>query len=106
MLQNRVIVQVLKWCGIGFLLWLSWKIATAGRSEATTDKAQVGFWQAAAFQWVNPKSWLVCASAAGTYLQGQAGSAFDQSLIFGVLFVLAALPSCFLWLGFGATINE
>jgi len=105
-LQSVVIVQGLKWCGIGFLLWLSWKIATAGRSEATTDKAQVGFWQAAAFQWVNPKSWLVCASAAGTYLQGQVGSVFEQSLFFSVLFVLAALPSCFVWLAFGATIQR
>src|SRR6476659_3839943 len=43
-LQSVVIVQALKWCGIGFLLWLSWKIATAGQSEATTDKVQVGFW--------------------------------------------------------------
>jgi threonine/homoserine/homoserine lactone efflux protein len=104
--QSAIIVQVLKWCGIAFLLWLSWKIATAGRSTATTDKVQVGFWQAAAFQWVNPKAWLVCASAAGTYLQSQAGSAFEQSLFFGVLFILAALPSCFVWLAFGAAIHR
>ena len=85
---------------------MSWKIATAGRSEATTDKVQVGFWQAAAFQWVNPKSWLVCASAVGTYLQADTGSAFEQSISFGVLFVLAALPSCFVWLAFGASIQR
>src|SRR5690349_13000821 len=64
-LESPVILQALKWCGIGFLLWLSWKIATAGHSEATGDKRHVGFLQAAAFQWINPKSWLVCASAVG-----------------------------------------
>ncbi len=105
-LASTAIIQALKWCGIGFLLWLAWKIATAGRSEATADNVLVGFWQAAAFQWVNPKSWLVCASAASTYLQTQAGSAFQQSFLFGVLFVLAALPSCFVWLAFGATIQR
>jgi threonine/homoserine/homoserine lactone efflux protein len=105
-LESPVIVQGLKWCGVGFLLWLSWKIATAGRSAATSDKDHVGFWQAAAFQWVNPKSWLVCASAVGTYLQSQAGSAFQQSLSFGVLFILAALPSCFVWLAFGASVQR
>ena len=105
-LASPVILLGLKWCGIGFLLWLSWKIATAGRSETTTDKDLVGFWRAAGFQWINPKSWLVCASAVGTYLQAEAGSAFTQSLSFGVLFVLAALPSCFVWLAFGAAVQR
>src|ERR671926_1491129 len=96
-LGSPLILQGLKWCGIGLLLWLSWKIATAGRSEATGEKEYVGFRRAAAFQWVNPKSWLVCASAVGTYLQIGAESAFAQALLFGVLFILAALPSCFVW---------
>src|ERR671923_502431 len=43
-LESPLILQGLKWCGIGFLLWLAWKIATAGRSETTADKEQVGFW--------------------------------------------------------------
>ena len=105
-LAHPVILQGLKCCGMGFLLWLSWKIATAGRSDATTDKECVGFWGAAAFQWVNPKSWLVSASAVGTYLHADAGSAVVQSLSFGMLFVLAALPSCFVWLAFGATVQR
>jgi threonine/homoserine/homoserine lactone efflux protein len=105
-LESPLILQGLKWGGIGVLLWLSWKIATAGRSDATAEKDHLGFWQAAAFQWVNPKSWLVCASAVGTYLQVAAGSAFEQSLSFGLLFVVAALPSCFVWLAFGAGVQR
>ena len=105
-LESPLILQGIKWCGIGFLLWLSWKIATAGHSEATGEKEFVGFWRAAAFQWVNPKSWLVSASAVGTFLQAAAGSALVQSLYFGMLFVLAALPSCFVWLAFGAAFQR
>ena len=105
-LERPMILQGLKWCGMGFLLWLSWKIATAGRSDATTDKEFVGFWGAAAFQWINPKSWFVSASAVGTYLHADAGSAVVQALFFGMLFVLTALPSCFVWLAFGATIQR
>jgi threonine/homoserine/homoserine lactone efflux protein len=101
-LESPLILGALKWCGIGVLLWLSWKIATAGRSQATAGKNHLGFWQAAAFQWVNPKSWLVCASAVGTYLQTESGGAFAQALSFGLLFIVAALPSCFVWLAFGA----
>src|SRR5262245_43605366 len=105
-LASPVILQGLKLCGIGFLLWLSWKIATASRSEQTGNNGHVGFWRAAAFQWVNPKSWLVCAGAVGTYLEAQAGSALVQSLAFGLLFVVAALPSCFVWLAFGAAFQR
>src|SRR5690348_9417896 len=69
-LESAAVIQGLKWCGGAFLLWLSWKIATAEPSEATLGDGRLGFWQAAAFQWVNPKSWLVCASATGTFLDG------------------------------------
>jgi threonine/homoserine/homoserine lactone efflux protein len=104
--ESPLISEGLKWCGIGFLLWLSWKIATAGRSQAAGEKELVGFWRAAAFQWVNPKSWLVSASAVGAYLQIRSGGALQQSVYFGLLFVLAALPSCFIWLAFGATLQR
>ena len=85
---------------------MAWKIATAGHSEATDEKRPVGFWGAAAFQWVNPKSWLVSASATGTYLRPGAGNAFGQSVSLGLLFILAALPSCFVWLAFGAGVQR
>jgi threonine/homoserine/homoserine lactone efflux protein len=62
-LGNPLILTALKWVGIAFLLWLSWKVATAGRGGERAEAEVIGFWEAAAFQWVNPKSWLVSASA-------------------------------------------
>jgi threonine/homoserine/homoserine lactone efflux protein len=105
-LNNPVIIQGLKWCGIGFLLWLAWKIATAGHSEATEGRARVGFWGAAAFQWVNPKAWLVCAGAIGAYFRAGAGDALGQSVTLALLFSAAALPSCFVWLAAGAGVQR
>lgn len=105
-LAYPLLLQGIKWVGVGFLLWLAWKIATAGPSEAVAGRGAVGFWRAAAFQWVNPKSWLVSASAAATYLQAASGGALRQSLAFGLLFVAAALPSCFAWLAFGAGLQR
>jgi threonine/homoserine/homoserine lactone efflux protein len=105
-LGSPLILGAIKWGGAGFLLWLAWKVTTAGRSEATGGSGFVGFWKAAAFQWVNPKSWLVSASAVGTYLQAEAGGALAQSLSFALLFVLAALPSCFVWLAFGGAVQR
>jgi threonine/homoserine/homoserine lactone efflux protein len=97
---------VLKVGGTGFLLWLSWKIATAGHSDMVSAKPSLGFWGMAAFQWINPKSWLISVSAIGTYLHPEAGAALAQALGFGLLFMLAALPSCFIWLAFGASLQR
>lgn len=105
-LKTPLIIQGLKWCGVGVLLWLAWKIATAGRSEATAGRVCVGFWEAAAFQWVNPKAWLVCAGAVGTYLRAEAGNAFRPSISLALLFIVAALPSCFVWLAAGASVQQ
>src|SRR5438046_10627311 len=41
--------------------------------------------------------------SAGTFLSAEGGSPIVQSVFLGGLFVVAALPSCFLWLAFGAT---
>jgi threonine/homoserine/homoserine lactone efflux protein len=102
-LASPTALRALNWIGAAFLLWLAWKIATTGRRDAAAGRKPVGFIGAAAFQWVNPKSWLVCASAAGAYLTAGSGSALAQASAFGALFVLASLPCCFVWLAFGAT---
>ena len=102
-LRNPLVLKALNWAGAAFLLWLSWKIATSRRMESLPESRPVGFFGAAVFQWVNPKSWLVTASAAGAFLHTGAGSPVLQSAFLGGLFVLVALPSCFVWLAFGAT---
>lgn len=102
-LASATVSRALNWLGAAFLLWLSWRIATARRSDPAHGRSPVGFVGAAAFQWINPKSWLVCASAAGTYLDAASGGALAQASALGAMFLLASLPCCFVWLAFGAT---
>jgi threonine/homoserine/homoserine lactone efflux protein len=106
LLQHPAALAAINWGGAAVLLWLSWKIATSGGRESVPERAPVGYVGAAVFQWVNPKSWLVTASAAATFLQAGAGSPVLQSAALGGLFVLAALPSGFVWLAFGATVQR
>ena len=105
-LDNPLVLTGVKWCGAAVLCWLAWKIATAGRPSAESGGKPIGFIGAAAFQWVNPKSWLVCASAAATFLDRGAGSALGQSAAFALTFVIASLPSCLPWLAFGAVLQR
>jgi threonine/homoserine/homoserine lactone efflux protein len=105
-LGHPLVLTMLRWGGAAFLLRLAWKIATSAGGESPAERRAVGFAEAAVFQWVNPKSWLVAVSAAGTYLSPTAGGAVVQASALGGLFVLAALPSCFVWLAFGATVQR
>jgi threonine/homoserine/homoserine lactone efflux protein len=105
-LDHPLILRVLKWCGIVFLLWLAWKIATATHGESSAAINAVGFHEAAAFQWVNPKSWLVSVSAAATYLHTDDRGVAAHAIAFGLLFIAASLPSCFVWLAFGASVQR
>ena len=55
----------------GYLVWLAWKIATA-RPRVTAEGVEVTgrpltFAQAAAFQWVNPKAWVMATTALTVY---------------------------------------
>jgi len=106
-LKHPLLLKGLHWGGAAVLLWLSWRIATSsGRIESIAGTNPVGYVDAAVFQWVNPKSWLVTTSAAGTFLRTEAGSPILQAAFLGGFFLLAALPSCFLWLAFGAAVQR
>lgn len=106
-LEHPLLLKALNWGGAAVLLWLSWRIASSSSGiEAIPETNPVGYVGAAVFQWVNPKSWLVSASAAGTFLRPEAGSPVFQAAWLGGLFLLAALPGCFLWLAFGAAVQH
>ena len=106
-LAHPLALKILHWGGATFLLWLSWKIATSSsRIDSMPERNPVGYLGAAVFQWANPKSWLVVASAAGTFLRPEAGSPVVQAASLAGLFSLAALPSCFPWLAFGAALQR
>jgi threonine/homoserine/homoserine lactone efflux protein len=105
-LAHPLALRALNWGGAAFLLWLAWKIATSASLDSATAGDPVGYVGAAVFQWVNPKAWLVTASAAGTFLHADSGSPVVQAAALGGLFALAALPSGFLWLAFGASVHH
>jgi threonine/homoserine/homoserine lactone efflux protein len=84
--------------------WMAWRIATAGHAEGAVN-APAGFLGMAAFQWVNPKGWLIGVAAVATFLDQRAG-ALGQAVLFAILFTLAAFPSCFPWLAFGAALQR
>jgi threonine/homoserine/homoserine lactone efflux protein len=105
-LAHGFVLTLMNGLGAAFLLWLAWKIATSRPGGDGGGGKPAGFFEALAFQWVNPKSWLVSASAVGTYLQAGADAVLPQAMLFAALFLAAALPSGLVWLAFGATMQR
>jgi threonine/homoserine/homoserine lactone efflux protein len=105
LLTHPLALQVLKWGGAAMICWMAARIATAGHSEGAANPP-AGFIGMAAFQWVNPKGWLIGVAAITTFLDRRDGGALTQAVVFAVLFTLVALPSCLPWLAFGAALQR
>ncbi len=69
-----LIYSAMRWVGAAYLLGLAWKLANAGPPSANAPTAAhpMGFFAAAAFQWVNPKAWVMAVTAISTFLPAQA----------------------------------
>ena len=62
------------------------------------------FLQAAAFQWVNPKAWVMAVTAISAYAPRQ--SFFFNMIIVCLLFGAINLPCISIWAGFGDLLRK
>ncbi|ABE49633.1 MULTISPECIES: LysE family translocator [Methylobacillus] len=99
---------LMKYAGAVYLCWLAFRIAAAptdGVGGPSTNTAKpFTFFQAAAFQWVNPKAWVMAVAALTAYLPQPSGTA-DVVLLSGV-FMLVNLPCVGAWAGFGVMLRR
>ena len=63
-----LLLPLFRWVGAAWLVVLAWQIASAPPPGEGGRGRVLGFFGAAAFQWINPKAWLIAAAAAGEYL--------------------------------------
>lgn len=99
---------VLRYVGTVYLLWLAWKIANSGPvGEGKAGAKPVGFWAAAAFQWVNPKAWFMAISAITTYASTTSGgSKLSQVLLVVLVFGTINFPLVACWGLFGSAMRR
>lgn len=92
---------VLKIVGAAYLLWLAWKLARSGGMAGGSAPARPqGFWQAVAFQWVNPKAWAMALGGVTAYAPPDRYVA--NVVLVGLVFCVVNLPCIFAWTAFGA----
>jgi threonine/homoserine/homoserine lactone efflux protein len=91
----------MRWIGIAWLLFLAWQIATAHAPDQGEARPPLGFLGGAAFQWVNPKAWLLMLGVATTWISPRV-PVVPQIGIMAVLFFFLGLPCLLVWAGIGA----
>ena len=86
----------LKVISILYLLWLALQIALADSVKTDGGGSRpLTFLQAAAFQWVNPKAWIMAVGISATYLV--AGQFWISLVVFSAIFLIAGLCSSSTW---------
>ena len=90
------VLRAMRWAGAAWMLWLAWKIATAAAPGAGGPREVLGFWGAAAFQWVNPKAWMIAVGAASQFLRADQPLG-GQLLRIGAVFLAVGLPCLLPW---------
>lgn len=96
---------VLKICGGLYLLWIAWSIGMSrSLGNGKSSGEPMSLWSAAAFQWINPKAWVMAISSMAAF--ADPNQPVMSVLIVTVTFVALALPCQGGWAGFGALLRD
>lgn len=103
LLASPFVASAIKWAGIAYLVYIGWQIARADSIGERSEARPLSFWQSAAFQYANPKAWMLAAATAGSFMSGGATVA-GTAIIVGV-FGIAAIASLVVWAAAGAALR-
>lgn len=96
----------LKMAGGAYLVFLAWKIATAsGSDESDASGRPLTFLQAALFQWLNPKAWVIALGALTAYTT-VGGAVIRETLIIAAVFVPVCVIALAVWAVGGVALRQ
>ena len=99
------IAVILKYAGFVIMMWLAWKISSAGKA----DRKEAGlrpfrFHEAVAFQTINPKGWSIAIAVSAQFADPQAP--FLAAAACGGVYAIVGMVSATTWTGFGVGIRR
>lgn len=101
-----VLLSALRWACVAILLYLAWVLVRPVRAGNGVSRPPrpLTFVEAALFQWVNPKAWMMMLAAVTTYMQP--ASPGSSLLILGIFFVVLGMPLISIWNLFGVSLKR
>ena len=98
------IQTALRWIGAAYLLYLAWRILRSGEAQAAQSRKPLTALEAAAFQFVNPKAWMMTVTAAAMFLPRELGVLTASSYMVGIM-AATNLPCIAVWAIFGSSLR-
>lgn len=100
-----ILFAVLRWAAAAYILYIAYRMVTAkGPGVAVTGEKPMSFLGAVAFQWINPKAWVMALSAVGTY--AEPNRFLVDVMLIASIFMIVTVPSALTWTSFGSAIRR
>lgn len=104
---------VLRWACFAYLLWLAMMIFLEGRTRTAAEPRVTSspagrpmhWYEATAFQLINPKAWMMAITLASAFY-GSSVPAMADIAVAALAWVSVGIPSMLAWTVWGASINH
>ena len=98
--------EIIKVMGIFYFFYLAYHVAIASGTSIHENKNKpLTFMQAAVFQWINPKAWIMATEAIAAYTT-QDSDMLIQVYYVTLAFFLMMFPCTAVWLFFGVNLKK
>jgi len=97
--------SALAWVGAAYLVYLGWQMLGHGEAKAREAHHPVTFLQAALFQFLNPKAWVMTVTAATLFLPRELGPLPSGAYMAGVMEGIG-VPCMMVWALFGTSLKS
>ena len=97
------IYDVLRVLSVTYLVYLAWKIARSSAMSRRDTGSPFTMWQAALFQWVNPKAWAFALTLVTVYAPSKS---FTAVAFVALVAGFVNLPSIFVWILLGERLHR
>jgi threonine/homoserine/homoserine lactone efflux protein len=96
---------VLRWVGAAYLLYLGVIMLGSGPASSRTSSRPVTFLEAAIFQFLNPKAWVMTITAATLFLPHELGVLAAGAYML-LIMVVMNMPCIAVWALFGSSLRQ
>ena len=103
--QYPILQHALKILGAIYMLFLAWQM-TRHSTHQQDGRKPLRFYQAALFQWANPKAWIMGIGALSIFMTDQSMSYFQQTLFIALIYGMTCFVCTGSWLVFGSFLNR
>ena len=95
----------MKYLGSLYLLYLAYRISRAGELSKVSVAKPLNFFEAALFQYINPKAWVVASTIPTLFVTGKA-MGYEEIAYLLLGHALASFPSVLLWVLAGTQLRR